>query len=164
MLTVESRIHVPGLTGQEVTTFLLDCTDVGYQAWWPGVHLQFHPLAAGGVDHVGDVVLMDEMIGSRHVRMAGVVVEAEPAKRVVWQLKKGIRLPVRLTLELTDQGGGVAIRHTITAGWRGPSRLLDPLFRLYFSPRFAAAMDQHVRTEFPRLRDRLRARGPSNSS
>ena len=127
MLTIESRIHVPGLSGREVTAFLLDCTDVGYRAWWPGIHLQLHPLAAGGVDHVGDVVLMDEVIGSRHVRMTGVVVEAEPAKRIVWHLKKGIRLPVRLALELTDQDGGVAIRHTINTGWKGPGRLLDPL-------------------------------------
>lgn len=164
MLTMESRIHVPGVTGQEVTTYLLECSDVKYQAWWPGVHLQFHPLAAGGVDHVGDVVLMDETIGSRHVRMTGVVVEAEPGKRIVWQLKKGIRLPVRLVLELAEQDGEVTVRHTINAGWNGPGRLLDPLLGLYFSRGFAAAMDQHVRTEFPLLRDRLRTPGPSNSS
>lgn len=155
VLTIESRIHVLGLTGQEVATFLLDCTDVEYREWWPGVHLQFHRRAAGGTDHVGDVVFMDELIGSRHVRMAAVVVEAEPAKKLVWQMKKGIRLPVRLSLELTDRDGGVTIRHTITAGWSGVGRLFDPLFRRYFSPRFAVAMDKHVRTEFPLLRDRL---------
>ena len=116
MLTIESRVIVPELTGAEITAFLLDCTDVGYQAWWPGVHLQLHPLAAGGVDHVGDVVLMDELIGRRHVCMTGVVIAAEPGRKIVWQLKKGIRLPVRLALELTNQDGGVAIRHTITAG------------------------------------------------
>jgi hypothetical protein len=55
VLTIESRAIVPGLTGREITTFLLDCTDVGYRAWWPGVHLQPHPLATGGVDRVGDV-------------------------------------------------------------------------------------------------------------
>ena len=157
MLTIESRATVTGLSGTEITRFLLDCTDVRYQAWWPGVHLQLHPLAAGGVDHVGDVVFMDEIIGWRHVRMTGVIVEAEPGRKIVWQFKKGIRLPVRLALELTDQDGGVAIRHTITAGWTGPGRLFDPMFRLYFSPRFSSAMDQHMRTEFPLLRDRLHA-------
>jgi hypothetical protein len=34
-------------------------------------------------------------------------------------------------------------------------RMLDPLLRHHFSLAFAAAMDQHVRTEFPLLRDRL---------
>jgi len=163
VLTIESRIVVPGLTGSEITTYLLDCTDAGYQAWWPGVHLQLHPLAAGGVDHVGDVVLMDEFIGSRHVRMTGVIVQVTPGRMIVWQLKKGIKLPVKLALELTDQHADVAIHHTITAGWTGLGRVLDPLFRLYFSRRFAAAMDEHVRKEFPLLRDRLHA-APTDGS
>src|SRR5262245_40373317 len=119
MLTVESRIPVVGLTGQEVSTFLLDPADVRCRAGQSGAELQFHPLAAAGVDHVGDVVLMDEVIGSRRVRMAAIVEEAEPGKKVMWQLSKGIRLPVRLTLELTDRDHGVAIRHTITVGWKG---------------------------------------------
>lgn len=95
--------------------------------------------------------------------MTGVVVAAEPGRKIMWQLKKGIRLPVRLTVELADQERGVAIRHTITAGWTGLGRLLDPLFRLYFSSRFAAAMDEHVRTEFPLLRDRLHGVRPDDS-
>jgi hypothetical protein len=41
--------------------------------------------------------------------------------------------------------------------------VLDPLFRLYFSRRFAAAMDEHVRKEFPLLRDRLHA-APTDGS
>ncbi len=46
----------------------------------------------------------------------------------------------------------------------GIGRLLDPIFRIYFSPRFERAMDEHVRAEFPRLRDMLRAeeRPPSS--
>ena len=34
-------------------------------------------------------------------------------------------------------------------------RILDPLLRLYLSSDFAAAMDEHVHTEFPLIRDRL---------
>ena len=49
----------------------------------------------------------------------------------------------------------MAIRHTITAGWDGPGRLLDLLWLMYFSPRFATMMDQHVHTEFPWMRDLL---------
>lgn len=155
MLTIESRVEVAGLRGREVTDFLLDPTDVGYRAWWPGVHHQFHRVAPGGVDHVGDRVLMDELVGLRRVRMSGVVEVAEPGRRIVWRLSKGVRLPVRLTLALDDSADGVSVRHTITAGWPGPMRLLDPLLRLYLSPGFAAAMDSHVRSEFPRLRDHL---------
>jgi hypothetical protein len=155
MLTIRSEVTVPGLTGAEVTDFLSDCTDAGYQKWWPGVHLHLRPVAVGNADHVGDAVFMDEFIGKRRLRMTAVVVEAEPGRKIVWQLKKGICLPAWLTIEVTDRAGCVHVRHTITAGWTGPGRILDPLLKMYFSPRFAAAMDRHVHTEFPLIRERL---------
>jgi hypothetical protein len=49
----------------------------------------------------------------------------------------------------------VAVRHIVRAGFKGVGRILDPLFQLYFSRRFAAELDKHVRDEFPRLRDLL---------
>jgi hypothetical protein len=162
MLRIRSEIVVEGITGRQITEFLLDCSDERYQQWWPGTHLRLHPLARGR-SHVGDEVLMDEYVGTRRVRMTGVVVEVIPGERIVWQLKKGVRLPVRLTLELADHDGGVELCHTITAGYRGVGRLLDPLLRLYFSPSFAAAMDTHVRAEFPLLRDHLVHTLPSSS-
>ena len=155
MLTIQSQVTVPGLTGAEITSFLLECTDAGYQKWWPGVHLHLYPLTTGGVGHLGDETFMDEFIGARRLRMAAVVVDAEPGRKIVWQMKKGIRLPAWLTIEVTDHSGSVDVRHTITAGWTGMGRLLDPLLRLCFPPGFAAAMDRHVHTEFPLIRDRL---------
>ena len=159
MLELESQVTVDGLTGAEVTDFLLDCEDARYQAWWPGTHLQLHPVAHGpGDEHVGDVVLMDELIGSRRVRMAAEVAEVEPGEKLVWRMRwRRVRLPVRLTLTLQPLAHGVRVRHVITAGWSGPGRIIDPLWRLYFSPSFEAAMDRHAHTEFPLLRDLLRA-------
>jgi hypothetical protein len=155
MLTIESTTFVPGISGRGITDFLLNCSDERYRRWWPGTHLQFHTLAPGDADHVGDVVFMDEYIGRRRVRLTGVVVQAVPGKRLVWQLKRGIRLPVRLILELADRDGGVDLSHTVRAGLPGIGRVLDPMLRLYFSPGFAAALDDHVKTEFPLLADRL---------
>jgi hypothetical protein len=160
MLTIESTTFVPGTDGRAITDFLLDCDDERYRRWWPGTHLHLHPVARGGRDHVGDVVLMDEYVGRRHLRMNGVVRQVVPGRLVVWQLERGLRLPARLTLELDDRAGGVGVRHTIRAGYEGIGRVLDPLLRLYFSPAFAAAMDDHVRTEFPMLADRLGAGPP----
>lgn len=154
MLMIQSTVAVDGITGREISDFLLDCTDERYRQWWPGTHRRFHTRARGK-DHVGDVVYMDEYIGMRRVRMTGVVVTAIPGKKIVWKLKWWIRLPVSLTLELADRDGGVVLRHTIRAGFAGPGQIFDPLFRLYFSTKFAAAMDDHVRTEFALLRDRL---------
>ena len=76
---------------------------------------------------------MDEYIGERRVRMEGVVVEVVPERRLVWKLRKLIKLPVRLALGLTEDESGVAITHTIEAGFTGPARLLDPLIRLHVS-------------------------------
>jgi len=157
VIVIRSQVALRDVSGQEITEFLLNCTHEAYQAWWPGVHLRMHMLRPGpGPDHVGDRVLMDEFIGRRRVRMSGEVVAAVPGQTITWQLRPGVRLPVRLTLELTEAVAGVEVRHTITAGWGGLGRLADPLFRLYFTRGFAAAMDEHVHTEFPLLRDRIR--------
>jgi hypothetical protein len=158
MLTLESRVTMPGVTGLQVTDFMLDCADDRYRAWWPGTHLQFHPIRIGVAgDHLGDVVWMDEYVGSRRLRMRAVVEQAAPGRRIVWRMSPlRLRLPVHLTLEVEPQDGGVRVRHTLTAGWRGAGRVLDPLWRVYFSRRFAAELDEHARTEFPLLADLLR--------
>lgn len=157
MLTVATELTVAGLTGEQVTDFLLHPRDDRYRAWWPGTHLSYRllrPAPRGG--HVGDVVLMDEYVGPRRLRMTGEVVEVVPGERVVWRFRKwGLLLPARLTLTLRTRGGDVWLRHAITAGWAGAGRVLDPVLRVWFSPAFAAAMEQHVITEFGRLRDLL---------
>jgi hypothetical protein len=157
VLTVQSQVTVESLTGREVTDFLLDARDDRYQAWWPGIHLELHPVRSGHrADHVGDVLFMDEFIGSRRVRSVVEVVESVPGERVVWQARlRGRRLPVRLALEVRDDSGHVELIHTVTAGWSGRGAVLDPLWRLYFSRSFEQAMERHVRTEFRRLRDLL---------
>jgi hypothetical protein len=155
VLVLKTQLTVSGLTGRQVTDFLLTCDDDRYQEWWPGTHLQLHLLEPGGrEDHVGDVVLMDELIGSRRVRMAVEVREVQPGRKVVWQMRfRSRRLPVRLTLTMRAAAGGTELRHAITAGWSGPGRLLDPVWRLYFTRSFARGMDRHARTEFVLLRD-----------
>ena len=157
MLTLETEISVEGITGSEILDFLLTCTDEEYQRWWPGTHLQFHTVRRGlGPHHLGDVVLMDEYIGARRVRLTGVVDRVVPGRVVVYRLRNVIPLPARLSIACQDRDGGVALRHTISAGFGGVGRILDPLLRIFFfSPAFAEAMDEHVRTEFPLLRDRL---------
>jgi uncharacterized protein YndB with AHSA1/START domain len=159
MLTLQTRLHVDGLSGHDVFAFLVDCTDARYQRWWPGVHLRYHTLRRQpGL--VGSLVFMDERIGRRRVRMQGVVVEAVPGTRLVWQLRPwSVPLPVWLALDLEDDPTGVTMTHTVRAGFSGAGARLDPLFRLYFTDRFAQDLDAHVREEFPRLRDTLPAKG-----
>ena len=88
--------------------------------------------------------------------MSAVVTEAVPGRELGWQLRKGIKLPARLSLELKDYEGGVEITHTVRAGFRGVGKALDPLLMVVMSEGFARDLDDHVRTEFPLLRDLLR--------
>lgn len=150
MVELRTKLHVACLHGTEVFEFLLHPTDQAYRDWWPGTHREFHALSNWRV------VWMDELVGPYRIRMTGLVTEAIPGRRIVWQLVKWIRLPVWLRLELADDQSGVTITHTVQAGWSGLGRLLDPVLRLFLSKGFAEALDQHVREEFPRLRYLLR--------
>lgn len=155
MVELCTRLHVARLHGGEVFAFLIRPNDRDYQRWWPGTHLELH-----ATDEPNGVY-MDEFVGPYRLRMTAVVTEAVPGRLIVWQLKKWIRLPVRLVLELEDDEAGVTITHTVRAGWSGPGRLLDRFFRLFLAGGFARALDQHVKAEFPKLRDLLRGREAS---
>ena len=132
MINIQTQIRVKRLSGPQVFDFLINPTDAAYHQWWPG-------------------------IGKRRVKMKSVVIKANPGKQIIWQMQKLIRLPVWLTLELEDDKEGVTITHTITAGFNGLGKKLDIFLRLYFSLDFENAMDEHVRIEFPLLRDLLLA-------
>jgi hypothetical protein len=157
MVTFQTKIQVGEITAAEIFDFLADPDDESYRAWWPGTHLQLHTVKRGD-QHVGDVVHMDEYIGKRRLRMSAIVTEAVPGSKLDWQLRKGIKLPARLSLELKDYEGGAEITHSVRAGFRGFGRVLDPALRLVLSEGFARDLDDHVRTEFPLLRDLLRKR------
>ena len=150
MITVTTKVHVDDLSAKEITDFFLRADDVEYRRWWPGTHLQYHLVRRVPGD-VGSVFFFDEYVGDRRVRMKGVLREAIPGKRLVMQMKKGLQLPVWLTMDLQDTDGGVDVTHAIRAGYEGAGQVLDPLFRLYLSPSFCTALDEHATTEFNRL-------------
>ena len=99
---------------------------------------------------------LDEMVGSRHVQVTCDLTYLVRGKTLVWHMRTPLfRLPVRLVFRLQDDEVGVQIEQSIQAGYSGFARFLDPVFRLFFPESFAAAKDEHVRTEFPRLKDFL---------
>ena len=152
MLALQTIVDVQGLSGRQVTGFLLNCDDEKYQKWWDGMHLQFHTIKRYP-DDIGNVVYMDEYVGKRRLKMQAIVLKAVPGKEIVWQMKKGVRLPAWLALTVEDIEDSVRITHTLTAGFNGIGKVLDPLFRLYLSKEFEEAMDEHARIEFPKLRE-----------
>jgi hypothetical protein len=135
----------------------VSCNDELYQRWWPGTHLSFHTITKSP-NNVGNVVFMDEFVGDRRIATKATVREIVDGRRIVWQMRKVASLQVFLILELEDMDDGVRLKYTIKAGFSGIGRIFNPIFRTYFTQVFTEAMNKHVRTEFPKLRDMLRKR------
>ncbi|MGI6666568.1 MAG: hypothetical protein ACOX5Q_03790 [Bacillota bacterium] len=77
---------------------------------------------------------------------------AIPGAEIVLQMKKGARLPVWLSLTFEEGQNKVKVIHEITAGFSGIGKVLDAVFRVFLSKNVERAMDEHAKTEFPKLR------------
>ena len=156
MFSLSTRVHVEGLSGCEITDFLSTCDDKSFQRWWPGTHFHLHTIH-GTPGTIGSHIVLDEMVGDRRVRITCELVSLVPGQELVWQLRWPLfQFPVKLALSFRDDDTGVQIEQSIQAGFSGAGEFLDPLFKLFFPENLARAKDEHVRTEFPRLRDFLR--------
>jgi hypothetical protein len=154
MIIMETEVEVEGLSGVDVTDFLLNPTDENYRKWWDGTHIEFHILKSYP-GHIGDIVYMDEFIGRHRIRMKGVVENVVPGELIIWQLKKIVKLPLRLLLKLENNENGVKITHAIKVGFKGVGKILDPIITFFIPGDFIEAMDEHAKTEFQKLRDLL---------
>ncbi len=154
MIEMRAEVNVRGVSGRNISDFMLNCTDVDYRNWWPGTHLAFHTIKRFPGD-LGNLVYFDEYVGRRRLKFEGVVMKSIPGKEIVWQMKKIVRLPVWLVLEFDDSDEGVVITHTIKAGFTGGGRLLDPFLRLYLTKGFEQDLEAHAQIEFTRLAEIL---------
>ena len=150
MLEIITEVLVGDVSRRELFEFMLHCTDADYQEWWPGTHLAFHTIKHVPGD-LGNLVYFDEYVGDVRLRFHAEVTELEEEARIVWQLKKLVRLPVRLSFELEDHTDGVLVRHTLSAGYQGLGRQLDFLFKSFLPGELIQALDEHARSEFPML-------------
>ena len=152
MIVLKTKVLAKGLSGEDICHFMLNCTDEQYQVWWPGTHFQFHTMKRFPGD-IGNLVTMDELVGPYRVKMKGIVTDVVPGKKVVWRMIKFMKLPAWLSLEFENNSSGVNVTHTLKVGLNGLGKLLDPLLKLNFSRKFEAALDEHARIEFPKLRE-----------
>lgn len=150
MITMKTKVNVKGITGKAISEFMLNCTDEDYQRWWKGVHLAFHTIRRYPND-VGNLVYFDEFVGNHRLRFKAEVVEIIPDKKIVWQMKKGVKLPGWLILVFEDRDGGVEINHTLAIGFNGVGSILDPLLKVYFSDDFEKKQSEHAHIEFHKL-------------
>ena len=156
MIEMVAEVMVSGVTGEQITGFMLNCEDKSYRDWWPGTHLAMHTIKRFA-ENRGNLVFFDEYVGNRRLRFNGIVVENIPGKKVVWQMVKWIKLPARVVLECTEQNNQLMISHTLRAGVSGIGRLLDPILRLYLNRNFEKDLGEHAHIEFTRLAHRLQS-------
>jgi hypothetical protein len=154
MILMRTEVEVGGISGRTISDFMLNCTDEGYQNWWPGTHLAFHTTNRFPND-LGNLVYFDEYLGSRRLKFEAVVIRIIPGKEIVWQMKKVLRWPAWLVLEFRDSGKGVVIAHTLKVGFGGIGKLLDPLLRLYLTKGFEKDLEKHAHIEFTKLSESL---------
>jgi hypothetical protein len=150
MITMKTQVNVRGTTGKAISEFMLNCTDEDYQRWWKGVHLSFHTIKRYP-GNIGNLVYFDEFIGRRRLRFHAEIIEIIPGRKLVWQMKKIVKLPGWLTLVFEDTAEGAGIIHTITIGFNGVGEVLDPFLKLYFSDEFEKELNEHAQIEFHKL-------------
>jgi hypothetical protein len=104
---------------------------------------------------VGNLVYFDEYVGGYRLRFKAVVTEIISGKKLVWQMKKIVKLPAWLALDFEDNKDSVNIVHTLSIGFGGVGRFLDPILRVYFSAKFQRELESHAQVEFHKLADML---------
>lgn len=150
MIEIRTEVQLTGVSGKNISDFLLRCTDSEYQNWWPGTHIAWHTKRQFP-DNMGNVVYFDEYVGKRRLKFDAVVVKCIPGKEVIWQMMKFLRLPAWLVIEFEDNDKGTVLIHTIKAGYLGLGRFLDGLLKLFFNKQFGKDMDEHAHIEFKKL-------------
>lgn len=157
MFSFATQAHIAGLKAHDAFEFLLRAEDADFQAWWPGMHhrcIILHRTA----NHVGTKLRFVQTIGPYHVNETARITEVVPDRKIVRQVIVVIPLPIYVTFELAadatgTDSNGTTLTHTIHAGYGGFGALLDPLFRIFFTRKFIAALDEHLRYEFELLRE-----------
>jgi len=157
MITMKTEVNVKGISGKEISDFMLNCTDQDYQKWWHGTHLAFHTIKRCPND-VGNLVYFDEYVGGYRLRFKAVVTEIISGKKLVWQMKKIVKLPAWLALDFVDNKDSVNIVHTLSIGFGWAGRFLDPILRVYFSAKFQRELESHAQVEFHKLAGMLSQR------
>jgi len=153
--TVE--LTVPNATAKQFYDFMINPCDQRYIEWWQGEHLQFHIIKHGNSNHLGDIVFMDEYLGSnRRLTFNAVVITANHPNKIEWQIMKAkFKIPAVVELELVDSDEGVRLKHELRIGYTGIGNLIDPFIKLYFNKSFQNALDEHCKIEWFKMAEYL---------
>lgn len=150
MVTIKTEILLHDVSAEQITDFMINCSDAMYQQWWPGTHIAFHKLT-DYPSQVGNIVYFDEYIGKTRLQFKGVVKQYLEGGEICWQMKKGVKLPAWLSLNLEDHNNGIKLTHKLSLGYKGIGRLFDPLIMLFMPSNFEYELNEHAQIEFIKL-------------
>jgi hypothetical protein len=154
MIESMTKVQLRSVSAVEISNFMIYCTDLMYQDWWPNVHMAYHTLERYP-DHIGNFVYFDEYVGKRRLKSYARLKEYIAGEKLVWQIKSVIFLPIWITLEFQDTPNGISVSHKLSAGYCGIGKVFDPILKLFFNPSFLCDLDLHVETEFKFLAEKI---------
>mgnify|MGYP001350288213 FL=1 len=68
MIVFKTEVEIKNIFPEQITDFMIDCTDEKYSQWWPGVHLAFHTIKKKP-GNIGNLVYFDEFVGKRRLKI-----------------------------------------------------------------------------------------------
>ncbi len=155
MIGFSAEVNVAQLTGEQISNFLLKCSDHQYQSWLPGTHLSYHILKSNS-NTIGSIYCFDEFVGPYRLRFNARISGYIPGQFLEWQLIRIIPLPAKLSLRFVDTASGTRLTHQISIGFRGIGKLLDAIIKLLIPKDLEFFLNDHARHEFTLLSEVLR--------
>ncbi len=155
---MKSRLE--GAVAAEFFGFMVDPPQEIYARWLPDEHHEFHIVRRSQTTPVGDLIFFDQHIGKKHrLTFYAITRTADKPDHVLFQMRRcGINLPGYLDLQFHDTADGLCLTETISMGFNGPGKLIDPILRLFFSKSFFNDMDGHHKREWANLAEILHER------
>ncbi len=150
MVELKTEILIENVSPEQVTDFMIDCTDEKYSKWWPGVHLAFHTIKKKPGD-IGNIVYFDEYVGKRRLKFRAVVKEYERGRIIRWRMINIIPLPANLTIETERENEGTKLVHILAIGFKGLFSFLNPVIKLFIPSQLEKDLNEHAEIEFTAL-------------
>lgn len=150
MIVFKTEVEIKNVSPEQITDFMIDCTDEKYSRWWPGVHIAFHTIKRKP-GNIGNLVYFDEFVDRRRLKFKATVEEYERGKIICWRMVKMIPLPAYLTIETEKWEGGTKLVHTLAIGFNGMFRFLNPMIKFFIPSGMEKELDEHAKIEFPAL-------------
>ena len=114
------------------------------------VHIKFHTLKHSN-KVLGNKVYFDEYVGKKRLKFKAIISDYQPNYCIEYQMIKGVKLPIWLRMEFTQQGSEIEVMHAIKVGFSGWFKSVNYLISPFITKKFVMDLENHAEEEFNRL-------------